>query len=62
MRARTPTQQQLVQTYYDAAMRRLHAAQDVRGHSHTPVALGLYRQGVLLIAGTGSKLAAITAK
>jgi F5/8 type C domain len=45
-----PAKFETMKTFRDAATRRLQAAQDLRGSSHTPAALPLYQQGSVLMA------------
>jgi hypothetical protein len=49
IKARSPSQQQVIRTYHDAASRRLSVASDLRGPTQSPAALALYRQGALFL-------------
>jgi hypothetical protein len=49
-RSLSETQSRAMRAYYDAGMRRLRVAQDLRGPEEVQTSLSLYRQGTLLLA------------
>lgn len=46
---RSPSQHQVIRSYFDAASRRLSVASDLRGPIQSPAALVLYRQGAFFL-------------
>src|SRR5262249_15121624 len=46
----TPTQQEAIRSYYDAAQKRLEAAEDLRAADQLPLALPLYREASVLLS------------